>query len=385
MAVAQRTFRWGLLGTGRIANDFATALTGVPGAKLAAVASNHAGRLATTGAEAFAEAHDIPSVFDSYSDLAASEDIDICYISSLNPAHKDDAIGCLKQGKHVVVEKPMAMGRDDAAEMIAAAQANSVFFMEGMWTRFFPAIRHARQLIRAGAIGEVVHAMADFGFECTDGPDSRMFDRSLGGGGLLDIGCYTIDAATIAFENRPLTAVLAQGEIGETGVDHAGNLVLSYGASSTGAGKGSASLLYSLRANTLEQTMIYGTQGHIQIHPPAHCPSRLTVTRKNDGEKPHIEVLEFPLPEMDENESYNYPNQQGFCYQITAVQECIAAGLLESPEYTHAEMLQNASVLELAAHQMGMKTVGTVGRVDGMTGDSDNTITMTIPGATHFA
>ena len=70
------------------------------GAKLAAVASNHAGRLATTGAEAFAEAHDIPSVFDSYSDLAASEDIDICYISSLNPAHKDDAIGCLKQGKH---------------------------------------------------------------------------------------------------------------------------------------------------------------------------------------------------------------------------------------------------------------------------------------------
>ena len=53
-----------------------------------------------------------------------------------------------------------------------------------------------------------------------------------------------------------------------------------------------------------------------------------------------IEVLEFPLPEMDENESYNYPNQQGFCYQITAVQECIAAGLLESPEYTHAEMLQ---------------------------------------------
>ena len=202
------------------------------GAKLAAVASNHTGRLATTGAEAFAEAHNIPSVFDSYSDLAASEDIDICYISSLNPAHKDDAIGCLKQGKHgaiplrwalvstgadavvlgaVVVEKPMAMGRDDAAEMIAAAQANNVFFMEGMWTRFFPAIRHARQLIRAGAIGEVVHAMADFGFECTDGPDSRMFDRSLGGGGLLDIGCYTIDAATIAFENRPLTAVLAQG------------------------------------------------------------------------------------------------------------------------------------------------------------------------------
>ena len=143
-----------------------------------------------------------------------------------------------------------------------------------------------------------------------------------------------------------------------------------------------------------------------------------------------IEVLEFPLPEMDENESYNYPNQQGFCYQITAVQECIAAGLLESPEYTHAEMLQarknahdpckpspeniccipglpvarplcprfpepvcrpfvcdsqNASVLELAAHQMGMKTVGTVGTVDGMAGDSDNTITMTIPGATHFA
>ena len=181
MATPSRTFRWGLLGSGRIASDFATALKGVPGAKLAAVASNRGGSLATAAVQAFAENHDVPSVFGTYADLAASSGVDICYIGSLNPAHKRDAISCIEQGKHVLVEKPMAMSRDDAAEMIAVARANNVFFMEGMWTRFFPAVRHVRQLVRQGAIGEVIHTQADFGFECNDGADSRMFDPALGG------------------------------------------------------------------------------------------------------------------------------------------------------------------------------------------------------------
>jgi dihydrodiol dehydrogenase / D-xylose 1-dehydrogenase (NADP) len=138
-----------------------------------------------------------------------------------------------------------------------------------------------------------------------------MFSNELGGGGLLDIGCYTIDAATMAFEGRALGSVLAQGEIGPTGVDHAGNVILTY------EGAGSASLLYSLRANTLEQTMIYGTEGHLKIHSPAHCPSKLTVTQwgsadRGGGEEAHVETLDFPLDDPADGESYNYPNQQGF-------------------------------------------------------------------------
>ena len=126
----------------------------------------------------------------------------------------------------------------------------------------------------------------------------------------------------MAFENRPLTAVVAHGELGQTGVDHTGSLTLAYGEGS-GTQQGLASLLYSLRANTREQTMIYGTQGHIRIHPPAHCPSRITLVRseqRGGGSEDITDRLDFPLPVVGEDDSYNYPNQQGFCYQIAAVQ-----------------------------------------------------------------
>ena len=112
----------------------------------------------------------------------------------------------------------MALTLSDAEEMVTAAKLNGRFLMEGMWTRFFPAVRHARQLIADGAIGSVVHVQADFGFVCDDPLTSRMFDKSLGGGGLLDIGCYTIDAAAVAFHGRVPQSVTASGRLGVTGV-----------------------------------------------------------------------------------------------------------------------------------------------------------------------
>jgi dihydrodiol dehydrogenase / D-xylose 1-dehydrogenase (NADP) len=344
--------RWGILGSGKIASDFATALKTVPGAELQAVASRRTGP-----ADEFAARFGMPQAFsgsDAYTQLATSGEVDICYIATLNPSHKSDAIACLEAGKHVVVEKPMALSLDDAKEMVDAARRNNRFLMEGMWTRFFPAVRHARKLIAEGAIGSVVHVQSDFGFMCDEPDSSRMFSKLLGGGGLLDIGCYTIDAATCAFGGQAPASVTATGVLGETGVDVSGNLIVDY------RGGGSAGLLYSLRAQTEEATTIWGTHGTIKLHSPAHCPSKLTVqqwdtpSRAGAGE---LETLEFPLPSTDEQSgTYNYPNQQGFCYQIQAVEDVLAnpnGKIYESPEYTHAEMLANAATLEAARIQMG--------------------------------
>lgn len=339
--------RWGILGSGKIASDFATALSMVPGATVQAVASRRSG-----SADEFAANFAIPQAFsgsDAYARLAACDDVDICYIATLNPSHKSDAIACLEAGKHVVVEKPMALSLDDAKEMVDTARRSRRFLMEGMWTRFFPAVQHARTLIAEGAIGSVVHVQSDFGFMCNDPDSSRMFSKPLGGGGLLDIGCYTIDAATCAFGGQAPTSVTSSGVLGDTGVDLSGNLIVDY------SGGGSASLLYSLRAQTEEATTIWGTHGSIKLHSPAHCPSVITVERRASAGT-LTDTLEFPLPPVQDGCSYNYPNQQGLCYQIQAVDNllsCTSTETYECPEYTHAEMLTNAATLEAARLQMG--------------------------------
>ena len=343
--------RWGILGSGKIASDFATALSMVPGATVQAVASRTGG-----SADEFATNFGIPQAFsggDAYIQLASCDDVDICYIATLNPSHKSLAITCLEAGKHVVVEKPMALSLDDAKEMVDAARRNRRFFMEGMWTRFFPAVQHARKLIAEGGIGSVVHVQSDFGFMCNDSDSSRMFNKSLGGGGLLDIGCYTIDAATCAFSGQNPASILASGRLGDTGVDVSGNLIVDY------SDGGSASLLYSLCAQTEETTTIWGTHGSIKLHSPAHCPSMLTVQRRVTAQRTgttETETLEFPLPLVQDGCRYNYPNQQGLSYQIQAVEDLLSGSpidVYECPEYTHAEMLTNAATLEAARLQMG--------------------------------
>lgn len=373
--------RWGILGSGKIASDFATALQShVPDAQLQAVASRRTGP-----SDEFAAKFSIPLAFsgtDAYRDLAASDEVDVCYIATLNPSHKADAIACLEAGKHVVVEKPMALSLDDAKEMIDVARRNDRFLMEGMWTRFFPAVRAARRLIADGEIGSVVHVQADFGFMCDDPPTSRMFDKALGGGGLLDIGCYTIDSAAWAFtstKDRSSQAsgkaprnVTATGVLCETGVDVSGNIIVDYEG-------GSAGLLYTLSAQTEEQTTIWGTHGSIKLHSPAHCPSNLTFQQwstPSRAEESEPTTIHHPLPAVDEEagECYNYPNQQGFSYQIQAVEDLLMnrqPGECECPEYTHAEMLTNAATIEAARLQMGYTfaheeaeaTVGTDGAV----------------------
>ena len=150
-----------------------------------------------------------------------------------------------------------------------------------MWTRFFPAVEAARHLVASGAIGKVVALHADFGFNSSDSeeyPDSPFFRRRLGGGGLLFVGVYPIAMAPFCFGPGMPTRVAAAGVKDEgTGVDLSGGMVLEY------AGRGICVLTYNLMGETPEETTIVGTEGRIKILGPAHCPTRMVVSRKHRG------------------------------------------------------------------------------------------------------
>ena len=151
--------RWGILGTGAIADKFATGLQSVPDATLAAVGS----RAAAT-ADAFADRFGAARRHASYEALAADPEIDIVYIATPHPMHHTAAKLCLNAGKAVLVEKPFTVNAVQAREVVALARERKLFLMEAMWTRFLPLMVRFRELIAAGAIGEPRLLTADFGF-----------------------------------------------------------------------------------------------------------------------------------------------------------------------------------------------------------------------------
>lgn len=174
--ITSETIHWGIIGAGSIANRFAGGLAAVPGAKLYAVGSRTQEK-----ADEFADKHGAPKRYASYEALAADPDVQVVYIATPHPQHKDAALLCLKNGKSVLLEKPFTVNAKEAAEVIECARAQDVFIMEAMWARFFPAMVKVRELISAGAIGEVRMVQADFGFRTDVNPKGRLFNLALAG------------------------------------------------------------------------------------------------------------------------------------------------------------------------------------------------------------
>ena len=138
----RQAIRWGILGTGNIAHQFAQGLAHAGDATLVAVGSRD-----SRTAKAFADSFGIPRRHASYEALARDPDIDVVYVSTPHPMHRDNRILLLEQGKAVLCEKPFTINAEQAQEVIDLARRRGVFLMEAMWTRYIPAVVRARQLI----------------------------------------------------------------------------------------------------------------------------------------------------------------------------------------------------------------------------------------------
>ena len=179
----QQTYRWGILAPGKIAHKFAAGLPFVPGAELYAIGSRNSEK-----AKEFATQYHAPVSYGSYEALAGDPKVDIIYIATPHAFHMDNTLLCLKNGKAVLCEKPLAMNLRQVQAMVQAARDNNSFLMEALWSRFLPNITKAKEILKSGKIGRATHLVADFGFKADFDPKSRLFDPNLGGGALLDIG-----------------------------------------------------------------------------------------------------------------------------------------------------------------------------------------------------
>src|SRR4051812_43725596 len=144
---------WGILSTGHIASVLAKDLALLPEeAELVAVGSRSAGKAA-----AFAEQYGFRRSYGSYEELAADPDVDVVYVASPHNDHHPSAKLCIEAGKAVLVEKPLTVSPSQSEELVALARERGVFLMESMWTRTNPLIRHAKEVVASGELGEVRH------------------------------------------------------------------------------------------------------------------------------------------------------------------------------------------------------------------------------------
>ena len=214
--------RWGILGTGSIAKQFARGLADTPDAVLQSVGSR-----TQDSADAFGEAFSVPTRHASYEALANDPEVDAIYVSTPHPFHKDNSILCLQAGKAVLCEKPFTINAAEAKAVVEVARARGVFLMEAMWSRFFPAMQQVKKWLDEKAIGEVRLVNADFGFRAGINPEGRLFNPALGGGALLDVGIYATSFASFVLGPHP-TRIESMANIGETGVDEQNAVILGY-------------------------------------------------------------------------------------------------------------------------------------------------------------
>ncbi len=298
----KRVINWGILGAGRIADKFAFALKYVENARLYAVGSRDASK-----AQYFAQKHNIPVAYNSYKDLVSDDNIDIVYIATPHVFHAENTIMCLEAGKAVLCEKPFAMNSHQVEMMISKAKEKNLFLMEALWTRFLPTIRYIENFISSGNVGEVIQIHSDFGFKAIYDPESRLFNKKLGGGCLLDIGIYPVFISLLLLGYPD--EIVSSAIIGKTEVDESMSIIFKYN-------KGAISLLSStFKANTTCETIICGTEGMIKIHKMWHAPSYLTII---DSKGNNYDV------------KFNYKGN-GYEYEAQEVTNCLLNNLKESP------------------------------------------------------
>ena len=221
--------RWGIIGPGKIAHKMAQDLLTLDDAELVAVGSRSLDR-----AKSFAAQYSIPYAFGEYADIARFDGIDVVYIATPHHGHAQHTTMCLRQGKGVLCEKPLAINSKQVDMMLREAQANQVFLMEAIWTRFLPQTAYILEQIANNRIGEVHSIKADFGFSANYDPTGRLFNPHMGGGALLDIGIYPVFLTLLLF-GKP-DHILANAILGATGVDEEDGILLRFATDVSGVG-----------------------------------------------------------------------------------------------------------------------------------------------------
>lgn len=302
--------KWGILGPGKIAHQFAHDFQFVSNAELAAVASRSLDR-----SKAFGKDYGIPNSYGSYEELYNDPNIDAIYVATPHVFHFEQSKKALCAGKSVLCEKPITINPKQCDELIEVAQKESKYLMEGMWTYFLPAIRTAKEWVTQGRIGKVLHVKSDFGYAVPFDADGRMYNPELAGGAVLDMGIYNIAMAWWFLRKNPIDMhVKVHKAI--SGVDDDVVMQFQYDDEL-------ASLHTSFRCKLDNTTYVVGEKGYIAI--PDFWRAKEAKLYESENMIDHF---------VDSRTGF------GFNYELESVSQDLIHGKLESDIMTHQNSRQ---------------------------------------------
>lgn len=321
-----KKYRWGVIGTGRIAHTFAQALQGCEDAVLYAAASRTKEK-----AEAFAQEFGFEKAYGSYAELAADEKIDIVYIATPMSSHYGDAMLCLENGRNVLCEKSVSLDSAQLEEMLALAKKKGLFFMEAMWMKCRPTYLKALEWVKSGRIGQVRYIKADFCNLVQYDAADRLFDPACGGGAMLDLAVYPLTlACDFLGETKRIESA---AHIGRDGVDLSNSITLY-------SDNAFAALSSGFEIPNRNNAVIVGDKGSVLFGDWFFCTCEAALLDR-DGREIEKSVI---------------PNEvNGYEYEIREVHSCLSQGLKESPLVPHSSTRTVMKIMDKCLSDWGVK------------------------------
>jgi predicted dehydrogenase len=315
--------RWGVVGTGWIAERFVDAVQSKTHQQVIAVGSR-----SSAGAASFGRKFGIPRPHGSYQDLVTDSEVDVVYVATPHPSHLPDGLLALNAGKHVLIEKPLALNAREARELQTCASELGLYCAEAMWTLFTPKFDVIRQVIDSGMLGELRTVIVDFGEWFAD--DHRIMRPELAGGPLLDLGTYPLSLAHWALGSP--VEIIARGIPAPSGVNGQASVLMVHG------GDAHSVITTSIFSNTPTGATIAGTEGTITISGIYYRPGGFTVASGD-----HATTLTYEEPPAN----YAY-----LAYEAAETARRIAAGETSTPYRPMSDTINTMEIIDEIRQQI---------------------------------
>ena len=332
-----KKLKWGIIGSGVITHALVKGLAESETGELHAVSSR-----TQESSNKWGEKYNLPKgkCYPSYAAMLADEEIDAVYVALMNNRHCGLTVRAAEAGKHILCEKPLAMNHTEVMVMLEACRANKVFLMEAFMWRCHPGTAEWLKLIREGMIGDVRIIEAQFSFNMKGNPTGTRMINKLGGGGIMDVGCYTVSAARAIAGNaqgkdfaEPIE-MHAYGHIGETDVDEWATATMRF------PGDILANVSCGLQVQQHNQIRLYGSEGNMVIPSPWFADGKAII---QVGDQSREVAFTSPKPL--------------YTHEVDMLGRCVREGRLEAyaPAMTWADSLGQQLTLD-----RWRKTVGVV-------------------------
>ena len=321
------SLRWGIVGAGDIAEIFISTLLKHTKQQVVGIASKTPGK-----ADALAAKHGVSKTYNTYEELCAQKDIDVIYIATLPNTHLADSLIAINAGKHVLVEKPSAISKAEAAALYSAAKKAGVFAMEAMWSRYLPQASIMRKMVEEKTLGTIELIQADFG------QDNRAIARLwLPGASIVqDMGIYPI-AFTEQILGLP-TKISAAGKLASPHSEAMASALFEYASGAR------AVITTSGHSHVPTRASVSGTEGVLLVDSPFFTPSGLGLREAVfNGQGPHWK------------DQTGVVGHEGLCYQANYLAAYVSQGLLESPLHTHEQTVAIIGIGEEIRRQIGVQ------------------------------